>query len=94
MDKGTASLIASGVASRFALYSGKISWRSVGSGRSKQTAICVGFSLLNKSSKALVNPYTAEVSNPLEVILGFLANANMRGKLTRMHPVKTVFCRK
>ena len=28
-----------------------------------------------KSSKALVNPYTAEVSNPPEVILGFLANA-------------------
>ena len=49
--KGTASLIASGVASRFALYSGKISCRSVGSGRSKQTAICVGFSLLTNQVK-------------------------------------------
>ena len=41
---GTESLMSSGVASRSALYDASASWRNVGPGGSKQTAMWVGFS--------------------------------------------------
>ena len=65
----------SGVASLFALYSLKISTRSLLPPLSKQTAKWSGRSLFMTSNKELVNPRMAEVSNPLELILGFLINA-------------------
>ena len=72
---GTLSMISSGVASRFALYSGKISDLNEPPGGSNTTAKCVGFSTLITSKIAFVNPNTAEVFTPFELILGFLINA-------------------
>ncbi len=62
--------MSSGVASRPALYSGYISWRNVGPGGSKQTAMCEGFSLRSTSSRVFTKPKIAEVFMPFEVNRG------------------------
>ena len=62
----------SGIASRFALYPLKSSWRTVGSLESKATAIWVGFSFLSTSNNVFANPRIAEVLSPFELIRGFL----------------------
>ena len=72
---GSASLMPSGIASLWALYCGYSTCLAVGVLLSKTTAICVGFSLRITSIKVFVKPKIAEVSSPLELILGFFTKA-------------------
>ena len=72
---GMAYRIASGVSSRLALYSGKISCRKVGSDRSSATAKWVGSCFFCISKSVLRNPKMAETSSPDEVIRGLRIKA-------------------
>ena len=72
---GTLALMSSGVSSRFALYSAKVSWRKVGPGGSNTMARWVGFSLRMMSRMAVVNPNTALVLAPLLLIRGLRMKA-------------------
>ncbi len=72
---GTESLMSSGVASRSALYDASASWRNVGPGGSKQTAMWVGFSFLRSSSREFTKPNTAEVLKPSCVVRGIFMRA-------------------
>ena len=72
---GIAIFIASGVASLLALYSGKASFLSLLPPLSKQTAKWSGRSRFITSKSEFIKPIIAEVSKPLELILGFLIKA-------------------
>ena len=67
--------MASGVASRLALYSGKASFLATLPPLSKHTARWSGRSLFITSNNEFIKPIIAEVSNPLELILGFFIKA-------------------
>ena len=68
-------LMSSGVASRWALYSGKASLLNVGPWGSKATPICVGCSFSNTSCKVFTKPTMADVLSPFELMRGFLIKA-------------------
>ena len=72
---GTAILIASGVSCLLALYSLNISFLNLDPPLSKQTDKFLGFSLFIKSNSEFIKPKIAEVSVPLELILGFFIKA-------------------
>ena len=72
---GIAIFIASGVASRLALYSGKASFLATLPPLSKQTAKWSGRSRFMTSKREFIKPIIAEVSKSLELILGFLIKA-------------------